>query len=91
MALWSKISERMGEQSGAVEMPKMSLWSEILRGCVNSFHRVSERMCERIGVIEVPKISRAGLESKRQLDEAELAFEATRTPATPLRQTSDNA
>ena len=58
----------------------MSLWSKI-----------SESMCEQIGVVEVPKISRAGLESKRQLDEAELALEATRTLTIPLRQTSDNA
>ena len=74
-------------RSGLLECPRsqattvsMSLWSKI-----------SESMCEQIGVIEVPRISRAGLESKRQLDEAELALEATRTPATPLRQTSDNA
>ena len=75
--MWSTSSERMCEQIRAVETPKIS--------------QESERRCEQIEVIEVPKISRAGLESKRQLDEAELALEATRTPATPLRQTSDNA
>ena len=67
---------------GTDEVPKISSQE----GVNVSLEQISERLCEQIGVIEVPKISRAGLESKRQLDEAELALEANQASHKAARE-----
>ena len=51
------ISERMCEQSGVIEVPKISGNDKCLRH--SKFFpqdRICERICEHIGVLEVPKI-----------------------------------
>ena len=50
------MSERTGEQTGVIEMPKICAQESIV---VTSVFReqFSERKCERIGVFELPKIS----------------------------------
>ena len=57
LSFGSKFSERMCEQIGVIEVPKIQPGE--CRGSQKFVpqERISEWMCEQIGVIEVPKIS----------------------------------